>query len=146
MLHSSAPPALTAADRLYVTHAPGSVSLARRWARRRVAQGWGVPDELADDVAIVVGELAGNVIEHVPRVVRGCAREFHVFLELLAPEAVRVEVHDAADANELCVRSPGVDDERGRGLLLVRALAKDWGVCPRAPFGKITWARLGVDA
>jgi hypothetical protein len=140
------PAPVAAADHLYFSHAPGSVPLARRWARGQVADAWGVPGMVADDVALVVGELAGNVVKHVPRVVRGCVREFHVFLELLTPDAVRVEVHDAADADRLQVTSAGPDDEGCRGLMLIQSLAAEWGVCPRAPFGKIVWARLEATA
>jgi anti-sigma regulatory factor (Ser/Thr protein kinase) len=137
-------PVPVAADHLCFPHTPGSAPPARRWARRQVADGWGVPEAVADDVALVVGELAGNVLKHVPRIVRGCAREFHVRLELLTPDTVRVEVHDAADSKPLRVASAGYDDEGGRGLLLVQVLAgENWGVCPRAPFGKIVWANVG---
>lgn len=146
MRESRTPPAPIAADHLRFPHAPSSVPQARRWARSRVASGWGVSDDVADNVGAIVGELAGNVVRHVPRGVRGCAREFHVFLELLAPDAVRLEVHDAADCDRVRVVTAEPDDEGGRGLMLVQGLAREWGVCPRSPFGKIVWATIGPPA
>jgi hypothetical protein len=36
------------------------------------------------------------------------------------------------------------DDEGGRGLMLVEALAKDWGAYREAA-GKVVWALIGID-
>ncbi len=56
----------------------------------------------------------------------------------------RVELHDSGDGE---VRGadgpPDVDDEGGRELLLVAALAGKWGVAERNP-GKVVWCEFGV--
>ncbi|MBD0737871.1 hypothetical protein BGM09_31795 [Streptomyces sp. CBMA29] len=44
------------------------------------------------------------------------------------------------------VREAGIDDERGRGLALVAALAKETGHHLRVPVGKTVWARLELGA
>ncbi|MEW2520246.1 ATP-binding protein [Actinacidiphila alni] len=73
---------------------------------------------------------------------------FLVRLEVGGDGCVRVEVHDSRGEEEgerrprVC--EPGAADVRGRGLLIVAALADGWGVEGREPFGKVVWARFDV--
>ncbi|MFI1199663.1 ATP-binding protein [Streptomyces sp. NPDC020883] len=111
-----------------------SVRLAREFARSALA-GWGVRRR-ADDVVLCVGELATNALLHgVPP-----GRGYRLWLALGAEDGLlRVEVHDSGDG-EPRSSEPGdvVDEESGRGLLLVSALADKWGVEGRVP-GKAVW-------
>jgi anti-sigma regulatory factor (Ser/Thr protein kinase) len=118
----------------------GSVPLAREFVVRTLEQ-WGLA-ELADDVRLCVSELASNALAHGTR--RG-----HGFLVGLAVEDgyVRLEVHDSRDEEEDGARRPrvcrpGGADVRGRGLLIVAAVADGWGVEGREPLGKVVWARF----
>ncbi|MET3986632.1 anti-sigma regulatory factor (Ser/Thr protein kinase) [Streptomyces sp. PvR034] len=105
---------------------------------------WGVPPGcgLAEDVELVVGELAANAVLHgrVP------GRDFEVRLGFDG-QRVRVEVSDArgdAAPPEVLPEADPCWAENGRGLALVQAVAREWGVRPRgtgAP-GKTVWARL----
>jgi hypothetical protein len=54
---------------------------------------------------------------------------------------LRVEVEDESDQWPKR-RTPGEQASSGRGLLLVEALADDWGVEPRGS-GKRLWFELG---
>ncbi|MFG2525987.1 ATP-binding protein [Streptomyces sp. NPDC048527] len=87
-------------------------------------------------VALVVGELAANAVQHgrVP----GRA----------AAGLVRVKVADAADAKRplTAAASPSPEGEAGRGLLLVDVVAVRWGPAPRWPVGKTVWAEVSVEA
>jgi histidine kinase-like protein len=61
-----------------------------------------------------------------------------------SPGQVRIEVHDSA-----CVPVPvqcrrGADDESGRGLEVIAALASEWGWHPD-PHGKVVWCDLTVS-
>lgn len=91
-----------------------------------------VPSSLADDVVVTVSELVTNGIEHGhgPVVLR--AR--------LTDAEVLVEVSDESQAPAR-LRAPTDDEVRGRGLLLVSALAHDWGVRDE---GRTTWAAFRV--
>ncbi|MFE4637637.1 ATP-binding protein [Streptomyces sp. NPDC056773] len=120
---------------------PRGARLARRLAGVQLAA-WGIPHGcgLADDVELVVGELAANAVLHgrVP------GRDFEV---RLGYDGLRVRV-EVSDARGDRLPSEAVVDpwsaEGGRGLVLVRALAREWGVAPRergAP-GKTVWACL----
>jgi anti-sigma regulatory factor (Ser/Thr protein kinase) len=104
--------------RLELDHAPAVVGTARRRAREEVRSALAHDDdidELLDDVALVVSELVTNSIVHgVPPVV----------------VEVAVDVHDlGCRVVVTCIDSGPWDGTppdpiRGRGLLLVRALAE----------------------
>lgn len=122
---------------------PRGARLARRLAGVQLAA-WGIPHgcALAEDVELVVGELAANAVLHgrVP------GRDFEVRLGYDGLR-VRVEVSDARGDQAPPEEPPPVDPwsaEGGRGLVLVRALAREWGVAPRERGGpgKTVWACL----
>ncbi|MEU3554766.1 ATP-binding protein [Streptomyces fragilis] len=120
---------------------PRGARLARRLAAHQLHT-WGVPygSEASDAVTLVVAELAANAVRHgrVP------GRDFALRLVHDAPAGrVRVELSDT------CPRLPREDrggplDEAGRGLRLVAALAREWGVAPRPGPGKTVWAEVGL--
>lgn len=109
--------------------------LAVEWMRTR--------DELTSGVsgtaAQLVAELAANAATHG----RVTGRNFR--LALLADEgALRIEVTDTrADALPRR-RSPSLDADSGRGLLLVEALADRWGVGLGPSPQKTVWAEVDL--
>ncbi|QKW08308.1 ATP-binding protein [Streptomyces sp. NA04227] len=112
-----------------------NVAHARDALRRQLAL-WRVNGEVADTAVLLLSELATNAI---------CAkttpgREILVRFELKGPE-LRLEVSDASDEKPL-PREAGPEEESGRGLALVTALADSWGVAPRLGVGKTVWACL----
>lgn len=125
---------------------PRGAQLARRLAVRRMEE-WGYPpaSDASCAVALVVGELAANAVQHgrVP------GRDFGLRLALdAAAGLVRIEVADAASAKRPPTAPPSSypEGECGRGLLLVDVLAARWGTTPRRPVGKTVWAELPVEA
>lgn len=121
-------------------------SSTRRGARlaRRLAQAqldiWGVPYgcALSDDVGLVVGELAANAVLHG----RVAGRDFELRLEY-GRGNVRVMVSDTrGDKGPMDGPVDPWSAEGGRGLLVVAAVAREWGVAGRAP-GKTVWAEVG---
>jgi hypothetical protein len=101
--------------------------------RRSVREHLGVP---CPEVELCVSELLTNVIAHV-----GEGTPVTVRLVLGQDGRVRVEVTDPVPHAWLIARSPGEDDETGRGLLLLDAVARRWGVW-LTPAGKTVWCEL----
>ncbi|UWE08681.1 ATP-binding protein [Actinacidiphila bryophytorum] len=118
-----------------------SVRRARLSVREAVAA-WGM-SALADDAALVVGELVTNAVQHS----RAAGGEIETrCIPLPRSAGVRIEVHDGDPYGMPALRAPLPDDTGGRGLQLVDAVTRHmWGVRTRegAP-GKLIWAHLGA--
>ncbi|MFR9788388.1 ATP-binding protein [Streptomyces sp. MB22_4] len=125
------------------TSTPRGARLARRLAAHRLDT-WGLPYGTGphEETVLVLGELAANAVRHghVP------GRDFHVLLHVPAPaRTIRIEVTDTrterTPPEPEALPAPGSEDTRGRGLLLVAALATRWGwhLRPEGP-GKTVWA------
>ena len=82
---------------------------------------------------VVVSELVTNAVIHANTTVT-------VGLHLLPGGGARIEVGDASSWPPT-PRTPTTDQPGGRGLILVGALAKGWGVSPNAE-GKTVWAEI----
>ncbi|MCF6522043.1 ATP-binding protein [Streptomyces sp. JJ36] len=122
------------------TSSPRGSRLARRLAVQRLDE-WGhSPDsETSCTAASIVGELTANAVHHgrVP------GREFALHLACTPGGVLRIEVADANPTRPPAHPAPaGLEDECGRGLLLVDRLADRWGSAPRDPIGKTVWAEL----
>lgn len=80
---------------------------------------WGVPQDL-DDAALLVTELVANVVDHV----RG---EATLTLEFAVSDGwLRISVADGSSIRPV-VRELAQGQPRGRGLVLVKAIADRWG-------------------
>ena len=109
---------------------------AARQARHLVSdavRGWGHDEELVANAGLVATELATNAILHA-------ATPFRVAVQRFGP-AVRISVRDHATAMP-AVHDPHTAQPSGRGMRLVGALSRRWGVEVDAG-GKMVWAELG---
>ncbi|MEO3975619.1 ATP-binding protein [Streptomyces sp. CAU 1734] len=91
---------------------------------------------LFDTVALVVAELTSNAVLH------GRVPGMDFVLRLVRDDergVIRVEVSDAHPGLPARV-APRPDEDHGRGMLLVDALAASWGVRDGAGSGKTVWA------
>ncbi|MEH0422827.1 ATP-binding protein [Streptomyces sp. B21-083] len=121
---------------------PRGARLARRLVSGRLDE-WGYPytSPTNETLALLTAELAANAVRHgrVP------GRDFEVRLFAGEGTTFRVEVSDtrAERVPELSLNEAPSEAESGRGLMLVAALADEWGTAPRhgAP-GKTVWATL----
>jgi anti-sigma regulatory factor (Ser/Thr protein kinase) len=122
------------------THA--SIDLASRVQSARAARlfikerlnAWGRED-LTEAAELLTNELVTNSILHAGTdIVVEASHE---------PEVVRIEVSDF-EGSAVARRRGALDDERGRGLELVDALASSWGVV-RSPGRKTVWFEIGPD-
>ncbi|MFI9390769.1 ATP-binding protein [Streptomyces bauhiniae] len=116
---------------------PRGARLARLLAAEQL-RSWGLPWEAA---AQIVAELAANAATHG----RLPGRSFRLALHA-AHGTLRIEVTDTRGDRRPVCREPGVEDEGGRGLLLVAALADRWGVADDRFPRKIVWAELDFAA
>ncbi|MFF4401169.1 ATP-binding protein [Streptomyces sp. NPDC001480] len=122
---------------LRFTSTPRGARLARRLASHQMdAWGWAYGTPVHDTVELIVAEPAANAVTHgrVP----GRDAELRLIEE---NGQVRVEVSDTRGERLPAVQDAGGEEDGGRGLVLVAALAKEWGVTSRAHApGKTVWA------
>lgn len=102
-----------------------------------------VPDDTVDDVALVLTELVSNAVRHGAPLTGGTLEaSWHV-----GARSVHVEVRDAGDgppgSDDGAVRltEPDQDATGGRGLVIVEAMARTWGVRTSRD-GAAVWAEL----
>lgn len=126
-------------DAFRLTAQGAAVAEARRRVRTRLRE-WGLDGELCDDAGLIVSELFTNALryggsEKIACVVRLCEGLVHI------------EVADQGHGPTVPKpRLAAVDEEGGRGLLLVSALSKAWGVLAgEGVNGRVVWAELGQE-
>lgn len=111
-----------------------SVGRARALFREQ-ATAWKLPDEATEVAALLLSELMTNAVRHA-RLSPGFEISARCVLEA---DCLRVSVTDTNDKPPT-PREASPDDESGRGLALVAALADDWGAEPRPEgIGKVVW-------
>lgn len=107
---------------------PISAGEARRFVASTLAE-WRWQGEL-DEVVLLTSELVANGIAHAVSTLTLTLRG--------EGDCVRVELTDDS-ADRPVVRSLHPDAERGRGLVLVEALSRRWGVEAVDADGKVVW-------
>ncbi|WP_425580908.1 ATP-binding protein [Streptomyces thermoalcalitolerans] len=113
---------------------PGSPAQARRLTRARLT-GWSVCEDTCETAALVISELVTNAVVHT------------------ASNQIVCELQDGRDLVRIAVRDEGCapgephpspklpEEEHGRGLLLVDALCRAWGV-QEYDSGLVVWAEV----
>ncbi|GAA1989077.1 ATP-binding protein [Kitasatospora viridis] len=124
-------PSPTAKGHCWLPNSERSPRMARKVLRdllESVAGG----ERYADIGELLISELVTNAVLHGTET----GKLIKLVLEV-TPGQLLIAVEDASDAPpKLCIASDGV---RGRGLLLVAKLSKDWGWGPREGIGKRVW-------
>ncbi|MCX4859943.1 ATP-binding protein [Streptomyces canus] len=115
---------------------PAEVRLLRKAAAKQLNL-WGV-STATDEAELLVTELATNVFKHVGEGVSAT-----LILERRG-ERLRLEVHDKSQAVPTS-KSAGCEEECGRGLHLLAALAVDWGTVLTAA-GKAVWCEIAISS
>jgi serine/threonine-protein kinase RsbW len=109
---------------------PGDASLARRHVAESCR---GLDPEVVATAQLLTSELFTNALEH---------SDGSITLTVTHNGVLRVEVTDDSELPPV-VRNVDLEDEHGRGMLLVASLAKAWGAgrSPRTR-GKYVWFTL----
>ncbi|MFE3770901.1 ATP-binding protein [Streptomyces sp. NPDC059122] len=121
---------------------PASVRVARMSVRTTLTC-WGLAG-LTEDAELIVSELLSNAVQHATPVLfpgddPGRCR---LTIERPAPGTVRIWAADSS-CRRLERRSASPQDEHGRGLAVLDALATAWDVVPTAT-GKVVRVELGT--
>jgi len=132
---------------LAIAALPTATPCARLHART-IAREWDLYD-LADTIELIVSELVTNAAQasmdqdERPRYTADTGLAC-IHLRLSTDRvAALVEVWDE-NFGLPTPAEPGLDDENGRGLMLVDALAERWGWdLPPSGRGKVVWALVG---
>lgn len=111
---------------------PGAAAEARARIRDAIAD-WGLPVD-AGDALLLTSELVANAVVHGG----GGAVTLSV---RVAGGRLRVDVHDTSGDLPAPAGDPGAGAVSGRGLMLVEALAEEWGSY-RCPGGKAVFFTL----
>lgn len=112
---------------------PEMVLAARRFVRDRL-QAWEVAEHV-DAAVLIASELVTNAVLHA---------RTSVTLRVEAERSnIRIEVYDENPRLPVVAPAPP-DATSGRGLALVSAVARAWGMEHRND-GKVVWAELGPN-
>lgn len=143
-----------------VPHGPAGVGMARRRMRDDLLAS-GVQDSVVDDAILILSELLSNAYRHArplheksaPDSLRGPVREnprnlpqdtVRAAWRLDGRGRLMVSVTDGGGPTRPRPATPSVTAHGGRGLAIIRSLAKDWGVRD-AIEGEVTvWAALSL--
>ena len=111
------------------------VARARTLVRERL-RCWRIGGDLHDTAMLVVSELVTNAVVHTDGHLVAC--------ELLnGAEHLRITVQDQGSSPAEPHVCHGIEEERGRGLLLVEAVSSAWGAHhAKQGSGRIVWAEL----
>jgi anti-sigma regulatory factor (Ser/Thr protein kinase) len=128
--------------------APGT---ARRWADAVLRHEWGISEDMAGAVTLVLSELATNGVR-AARDFPSPGMEPFICVQLMCHSqsgSVRVTVWDTGQGQPV-VRRASRDEVSGRGLQLVWALSNGslrWGPVQEQGFqGKAVWAVISCGA
>jgi serine/threonine-protein kinase RsbW len=106
-----------------VRHAPASAGEIRRQLGADLADA-GVPKTVIADATLVASELVGNAVRYAAPLPGGVLEVSWA----VDTEFVRLRVSDGGGPSVPARYDAGPEDVRGRGLAIVAALARDWGV------------------
>ena len=106
-----------------VRHAPASAGEVRRQLGADLADA-GLPPAVIGDATLVVSELVGNSVRYATPLPGGVLEVSWT----VDRDCIRLRVSDGGGASVPARHDAGPADVRGRGLAIVAALAREWGV------------------
>ncbi|MGW0707108.1 ATP-binding protein [Streptomyces sp. NPDC002643] len=135
LTRAGSPAASAPALSITITEDKALVAEVRRSVREALMT-WNA-GEIADDMSVVTSELVSNALSHA---------EGKVSVRLWVDEGQALLEVDDGSTLWHAPRPVRREAESGRGLLLVAALASNWGWRLRGRSGKTVWASLALPA
>ncbi|MFE1170989.1 ATP-binding protein [Streptomyces sp. NPDC058773] len=140
-----------------VPHGPVGVGMARRRMREELLAS-GVQDTVVDDAVLILSELLSNSCRHARPIYEhrspgsasaaaqdGPLASVRASWQIDAQGRLTVAVTDGGGPTRPLPATPSVTARGGRGLAIIRSLAKDWGVRDSV-VGEVTvWAALSLQ-
>ncbi|MFC7492768.1 MULTISPECIES: ATP-binding protein [unclassified Nocardioides] len=120
--------------RLEIAPTSRSAPVARHEVRQLLTDA-GVATDVRETAELLTTELVSNAVEH------GGGASF--LNATVGADAIRLEVTDPSPALPTPSQSLDELNDRGRGMLLVAALASRWGT-ERQPPGKTVWCEIAL--
>ncbi|MEV7091062.1 ATP-binding protein [Streptomyces sp. NPDC093085] len=121
---------------------PETAEAGRRLVRHALSV-WRL-DDVADHAVLITSELMANAARHTT------CPSIRLLVGRPATRRVRIGVVDRAPSRLPVLGLAAADDESGRGLLLIDAIADRWGYDlhrrGRCVWAKEVWAELRVEA
>jgi anti-sigma regulatory factor (Ser/Thr protein kinase) len=122
------------------------------WARRLirdVLSRWQTPGDVVETAELLVSELVTNAQKFCSKAQSWFENRNRDDVELISllllsfPDRIVIEVSDS-NPNPPVPAEPGQDSESGYGLLLVKALSKEWGYFLRPSGGKTVYCSIAT--
>jgi anti-sigma regulatory factor (Ser/Thr protein kinase) len=113
----------TAVTIVYVPSSPASAATVRQHLAADLTDAH-VPTSVVEDAVLIASELISNAIRHAHTLPDGTLA---VAWEVDG-QGVTVRVTDGGSPGQPRMRHAGPEETSGRGLVLVQALAADWGI------------------
>lgn len=132
-----------------VPHGAAGVRTARRRMREELLAS-GTPDAVVDDAILILSELLSNAARHA-RPLDG-SESVRASWSLDDKGELTISVTDGGGPTRPLPATPSVTARGGRGLAIITALARDWGVRteplagPETTNGMTVWAVLPADS
>ncbi|GAA3736993.1 hypothetical protein GCM10023082_37660 [Streptomyces tremellae] len=138
-----------ASSSVAVAHGPAGVGEARHRMRAQLSRS-GVSDTVVEDAELVLSELLSNACRYarpLRRAGRGDADPdggIRAAWSVDPAGGLTVEVTDGGGPTRPAPARPSLTARGGRGLTIISALAKDWGIRDSASGEVTVWAHLSA--
>nr|WP_260692365.1 ATP-binding protein [Streptomyces sp. BHT-5-2] len=141
-----------------VPHGPAGVGMARRRMREELLAR-GVQDTVVDDATLVLSELLSNACRHARPIHEnrtpdsdgtsgdpgGSDGSVRASWRIDGQGRLTIAVTDGGGPTRPIPATPSITARGGRGLAIIRSLAKDWGVRDSARGEVTVWAALSLQ-
>jgi anti-sigma regulatory factor (Ser/Thr protein kinase) len=138
----TAPQAWPLQTRLPLAALPSAPGVARGHVRT-VSREWGLAGK-ADTAELLVSELVTNAVQASAKLRTAGTPVIHLWV---TSDRMSMVIHVWDASSQMPVRrldADELDEEGGRGLLLVETLSKDWGTYRKAD-GKVVWCLITTE-